>query len=85
MVVCGDMNDLPASYTYTTIRGNLNDAFVQKGKGFGRTYNEIFPTLRIDHIFYDPSALHIIGYKVPQIRISDHYPLIVNFEIEKAY
>jgi len=85
VVVCGDMNDLPASYTYTTLRGNLNDAFVQKGKGFGRTYNEIFPTLRIDHIFYDPMALHIIGYEIPHIRLSDHYPVIANFEIEQKY
>ncbi len=85
VVVCGDMNDLPASYTYTAMRGNLNDAFVQQGTGFGRTYNEIFPTLRIDHIFYDPLAMHVIGYKIPHIRLSDHYPVIANFEIEQKY
>jgi endonuclease/exonuclease/phosphatase (EEP) superfamily protein YafD len=82
VVICGDLNDLPASYTYTTLKGSLNDAFVQKGKGLGRTYNEISPTLRIDHIFYDPSTLRIIGYEIPHIRLSDHYPVIANFEMK---
>jgi endonuclease/exonuclease/phosphatase (EEP) superfamily protein YafD len=82
VVVCGDFNDLPASYTYTTIRGSLNDAFVDRGAGIGRTYNQIFPTLRIDHIFYNPGALKIIGFKCPSVTTSDHNPVIANFQIK---
>jgi len=81
VVICGDFNDLPASYTYTTIRGNLKDAFLEKGKGLGRTYNEISPTLRIDHMFYDPSILKPVGFECNYTPLSDHNPLIVNFEI----
>jgi endonuclease/exonuclease/phosphatase family metal-dependent hydrolase len=33
VLICGDLNDLPGSYTYTTIRGRLLDAFAQKGRG----------------------------------------------------
>lgn len=82
VLIAGDFNDLPASYTYTTMRAGLNDAFVDKGFGIGRTYNQLFPTLRIDHIFYDPKGLHIIGYKCPSTpHISDHNPVIANFEV----
>lgn len=82
VLICGDFNDLPASYTYTTVRDGLNDAFIDKGVGLGRTYNQIEPTLRIDHIFYDPSALQITGYKCLPLRYSDHNPIIAGFIVK---
>lgn len=84
VVVCGDFNDLPASYTYTRFSENLNDAFLERGTGFGRTYNRILPTLRIDYIFYDPKVLKCIGCKARYTSLSDHNPVIANFEILKA-
>lgn len=81
VVLCGDLNDLPGSYTYMKLRGNRNDAFVAKGTGIGRTYNQIIPTIRIDHMFYDPSALKIVGFQCPKTTLSDHNPVIGNFEI----
>jgi endonuclease/exonuclease/phosphatase family metal-dependent hydrolase len=81
VIVCGDFNDLPGSYTYTRIRGKLNDAFLDKGRGLGRTYNSISPTLRIDHFFYDAKALKLIGFDCPSTILSDHNPIITNFEI----
>lgn len=81
LVICGDFNDLPYSYTYRTIRGDLKDAFAEKGRGLGRTYNQIIPTLRIDHIFYDGDAMCIKAFKNPYSGWSDHSPVIANFEI----
>lgn len=81
-IICGDFNDLPYSYTYCTMKGELSDAFVKKGRGFGRTYNQIIPTLRIDHIFYDDNALHILAFDNPFSPWSDHSPVIANFEIK---
>jgi len=81
VLICGDLNDLPGSYTYTTVKGKLLDAFAQKGRGLGRTYNGLFPTLRIDHIFYDPQLLHIAGFSSPRTALSDHNPVIALFEI----
>ncbi|WP_276133363.1 endonuclease/exonuclease/phosphatase family protein [Polluticoccus soli] len=81
VVICGDLNDLPGSYTYTRLRGKLNDAFLDKGRGLGRTYNRISPTLRIDHFFYDAKALKLVGFDCPTTALSDHNPIITNFEI----
>lgn len=83
-VLCADLNDVPCSYTYTTIKGNLKDAFAQKGKGLGRTYNLISPTLRIDYIFYNDTALKLLGYEsISTPSYSDHNPVIANFSIRE--
>ncbi|RYD56618.1 MAG: hypothetical protein EOP56_11235 [Sphingobacteriales bacterium] len=81
VLICGDFNDLPGSYTYTTLKRGLKDAFAEHGAGLGRTYNLISPTIRIDHILYDPAGLKIIGYKCKKTALSDHNPVIANFEI----
>ncbi len=83
VVICGDFNDLPSSYTYTRMKGNLADAFIAKGRGLGRTYNLFSPTLRIDYIFYDPEFLRIVGYRSPRMNLSDHNPVIANFELRE--
>lgn len=81
VIITGDLNDLPASYTYTQLKGELSDAFVEKGTGLGRTYNRLSPTLRIDFIFFDPTLLKCIGYRSDYTALSDHNPVIANFEI----
>lgn len=67
LVVCGDFNDTPVSYTYRKIinSGNLADAFVESGNGLGRTFNRYAMVVRIDHILYStnhwkPYEAHII-------------------------
>jgi endonuclease/exonuclease/phosphatase family metal-dependent hydrolase len=82
VLICGDFNDLPASYTYTTIRGKLHDVFCDKGAGLGRTYNQIFRTLRIDHMFYEEKALELLAYRSYFNTISDHNPVVANFRIK---
>lgn len=81
-IICGDFNDVPGSYVYNTVKGDLTDAFVKKGHGLGRTYRYISPTLRIDYLFYDDSALQIEGYDRPNVSLSDHYPVIANFSLK---
>ena len=82
VMLCGDFNDLPGSYTYGKLQGSLCDAFSEHGSGLGRTYNRFSPTLRIDYVFYDPHFLHIIGYHSPATSLSDHNPVIANFELK---
>lgn len=83
-IICGDFNDVPGSYVYHKVKGKLSDAFVVKGTGLGRTYRQIFPTLRIDYILYNSDALTIEGYKRPNVGLSDHYPVIANFSLKES-
>jgi endonuclease/exonuclease/phosphatase family metal-dependent hydrolase len=79
-IVCGDFNDVPNSYSYFHIRGNLQDAFIQKGFGIGRSYVNLSPTLRIDYIFASPEfeVLQCKNFKLPY---SDHHPVIADFKL----
>jgi endonuclease/exonuclease/phosphatase family metal-dependent hydrolase len=79
IIVCGDMNDIPSSYTYFTIRGKLQDAFLDKGFGLGRTYNNISPVLRIDNIFFDQQKITVLDFKKHKVFFSDHYPIVATF------
>jgi endonuclease/exonuclease/phosphatase family metal-dependent hydrolase len=74
IIVCGDFNDLPGSYTYKKVAANLQDAFLKKGFGFGRTIGFISPTLRIDYILAD-KKFTIAQYKKYEVDYSDHYPV----------
>ncbi len=84
IIICGDFNDVPGSYVYRKVKGSLGDAFTAKGKGLGRTYLKIFPTLRIDYIFYDDKALKVEGYDRPAVGLSDHFPVIATFSYRKT-
>ncbi len=83
IIVCGDFNDVPGSYAYRKVKGDLADAFVAKGTGLGRTYLKIFPTLRIDYILYDDKVLKAEGYDRPKVGLSDHFPVIATFSYRK--
>jgi endonuclease/exonuclease/phosphatase family metal-dependent hydrolase len=72
-----DMNDVPNSYTYFTIKENLQDAFLEKGFGIGRTFNGLSPTLRIDYIFAS-NDFSIQQFKRIPRDLSDHYMLVAD-------
>ena len=75
-IVCGDLNDSPASFAYNKVANNLKDSFRESGKGTGKTYlGETFPNFRIDYILHD-KAYKSYGHTVgTSISISDHYPV----------
>jgi endonuclease/exonuclease/phosphatase family metal-dependent hydrolase len=77
LIMCGDFNDVPSSYTYTKAKGNLNDAFCKTETGLGWTYNRSFFRFRIDYILYDNSFVSN-NYKRGNSRASDHYPIRVD-------
>jgi len=75
IIVCGDFNDTPVSYTYHSLTKELKDAFVESGSGFGNTYaGKNFPALRIDYILHD-KIFKSINFKRDKIHLSDHYPI----------
>ena len=71
VILCGDFNDSPASYSYHTIRGNLKDSFKESGKGMSRTYIGKMPSFRIDYILHDPSW-NSYHYQTNTLNFSDH-------------
>ena len=83
VIVCGDFNDVPSSYTYFTVKGNLQDAFLKKGSGFGRTFRFISPTLRIDYIMAD-KKFDVTQYYQFKVPYSDHYPVVADLTIGES-
>lgn len=80
VIICGDFNDPPSSYTYNKISSNLKDAFVESGTGFGNTYNGLIPLLRIDYILHSPKIKSAEFRTVTQ-KLSDHFPITCKMEI----
>ncbi len=76
-IFCGDINTTPGSYNYRFFKGEKQDAFLQKGFGFGTTYNKLLATLRIDVCFAD-QRFEVLQCKVPSKMYSDHYPVVTD-------
>lgn len=82
VIVCGDFNDLPLSYTYQQISDGLTDAFLHSGLGLGYTYAGKIPFLRIDYILHDKD-IESYKFKVYHKKLSDHYPVGCYLSINK--
>ncbi len=78
VIVAGDFNDTPVSYSYRKIRKGLKDSFVTSGYGAGFTYKGNYPPNRIDYILYD-DALVNNHFDILRVKYSDHYPIIAWF------
>ena len=74
VIVAGDFNDTPMSYTYHEIKKGLSDAFTESGHGLGQTYKGSFPSNRIDFILHDPT-LDSKYFSTYKNSLSDHYPI----------
>lgn len=81
VIVCGDFNDTPMSYSYQTVKGDLIDAFRRKGRGVVFTYKGLFSALRIDYIFHS-RAFETISYEAARPEWSDHNPVIVDIKLK---
>lgn len=82
VLFCADLNDVPNSYTYNQVRGDMQDAFLKKGFGIGRTFTALAPTLRIDYIFAD-DRFKIAQFKRISKRYSDHYMLVADLQLQQ--
>lgn len=77
VIVCGDFNDTPASYTYRTVARELKDAFREVGRGYSYTYRGFFDLLRIDYVLCSQEFEPLSYDVVDSMKYSDHYPLFV--------
>ena len=75
VILCGDFNDSPLSYTHHVISKELNDCYVESGNGPGISYHKSGMYFRIDHIFCSDD-FESYGAKVDNsVTTSDHYPI----------
>jgi endonuclease/exonuclease/phosphatase family metal-dependent hydrolase len=82
IILMGDLNEIPYSYTYFKLSESLQNAFEIAGRGFGFTYNRILFFLRIDHIFSSPELIPIQFKTHREVDYSDHYPVSAVFTWE---
>ena len=86
-IFCGDLNDVPGSYAYFSVKNKKRDVFIAKGFGFGQTYYSFssnfmrqLPTIRIDYIFTDPRFTVLQCTRIPVI-LSDHIPVVADVRL----
>ena len=83
VIVCGDFNDVPLSYTYNHIADGLKDAFREQGAGYSHTFNRFFNLMRIDYTLVS-DRINVVSYEVDdETEYSDHYPVICRLKIDK--
>ena len=78
-ILCGDFNDVPYSYVYKTMLGDMVDGFKECGSGLMYTYRGT-NHIRIDYIFHDKELTGLTYYR-QDLSYSDHYPIYMKFEM----
>lgn len=79
-IVCGDFNNTQFSNIYKMAKGDLQDTFLEKGEGFGRTYDLFKFPIRIDYILTDPD-FEVLDHENFNKRLSDHYPVMATLRL----
>ena len=74
-ILCGDFNDVPYSYVYNTMLGDMVDGFKECGSGWMYTFRGR-KAVRIDYIFHDPFFKGLSYYK-EDLTTSDHLPVFM--------
>lgn len=80
IIVMGDFNDTPMSYSVNLIRKGLKNTFREKGRGWGVTHYEMLPLFQIDYIFCSP-RFQVENYQIIKKELSDHYPIFADIKL----
>lgn len=80
-LIAGDFNDTPLSYAVNEVSSGLRNAFRDKGRGWGVTYNGDFPNFQIDYIL-SSKAFEVHHYQIIKTKLSDHYPVWADFRLD---
>lgn len=82
VVVCGDFNDISGSSTLRPFyKKGLKDAWWIGGFGLGFTFHGMGLKLKLDHVLYSASSLHLKRVYIPFSDCSDHDPIIADFAL----
>ena len=76
VIVCGDFNDTPVSYSHRVLTSKLRSAFRESGNGLGFTFHDKGFPVRIDHILYSGDRWKSYQSSVcDTLTCSDHFPI----------
>jgi endonuclease/exonuclease/phosphatase family metal-dependent hydrolase len=81
-IACGDLNDMPVSFAYRQVSRNMNDSFRKRGFGLGTSYAGVYPSFRIDYIFFS-EGFYCENFTTIRVRYSDHFPITSDLKIDK--
>lgn len=76
IILCGDFNDSPISYTHRTIADGLTDCYVATGNGPGYTYQQNGMHVRIDNILCSNDWIPAAAIVDKKVDTSDHFPMV---------
>jgi|688.fasta_scaffold03230_25 endonuclease/exonuclease/phosphatase family metal-dependent hydrolase len=79
VILCCDLNDIPASHAYHVISQHYQDAFRKKGLGLSNTISIGLPIYRIDYIF-SSANLSVNAYEKIENALSDHHIVVSYIE-----
>ncbi len=82
VILTGDFNDPPGTYTYHRLKGSMTDSFRAAGHGCGSTYRRLGGWLRIDYIFHDKNFT-TTRYDILPDDVSDHSAVIADLRFEQ--
>lgn len=77
-IIAGDFNNTAFSSVYDIIKGDMNDAFIEAGSGFGKTLDYPFFPMRIDFILND-QEFSVDKFMTYSNHYSDHFPIMAEF------
>jgi len=83
IIVCGDFNDTPLSYSHRLFDRFMYDTYGKTGSGIGYTYHEHHLYYRIDHIFCSRSMKPVRTWVDRGQKDSDHYPILSRVNLSK--
>lgn len=75
VLVCGDFNESPISYSHVRLTRQLTDCYVASGRGFGWTFRQNHINVRIDNILCSDNLTPYRCTVDYSVKISDHFPL----------
>lgn len=82
IIVSGDFNDTPLSYTHHRLSQGLHDAIATTGTGTNYSYYlRRWLGVRIDHMLYSDQVEARAAHVDKSAQVSDHKPLICYFKL----
>ena len=84
VIICGDFNETPISYSYGKLSQNFRNAFEEAGQGLGFTLNRHPYCVRIDQQFFS-ADWHIKTCRtLSGVSFSDHFPVLAQYVLKKS-